>query len=1086
MSINQDYIEKTVAKARKNNLEAFDVLYKTYSNYIYSIILNFFNRDIVDAEDLMQEVFLEAFKSLDRLKDDKAFSSWLVSIALNKCRQYVRKKNFHKNKAILVPIEEHDVEVDEKYFPDTLLESKLNREVILGAIDELPSRQRLVMLLFYFQSFTYKEMVDSLELPMSTIKKDLHKGRNTIKKELKSKLSIEETSSGIGFSMIFMEYGNHMMGKKILPESTVATIGYLIKKKLGPSKLTTFLKIGAGVLTAFLIMGILVATLPNLETQAILKEARIEQPNQGYYGVLSQVAKQKNAPNPYIAEDPPLTEITNTAFVNGEKTNTVTRVYDSSSGAQTKNTAIETWSNLLPKTGGTILYVLGVLLIGLGLFSGKFITRKKTRKKGNLKGKIKQLGIWVIVGMISSSVVMAGYEHIKAEDITPVPLMDYSNQVMVLDWNLLDSNGNPLSETNQAIYYRTYQLWLNFQVIPPNGEVLHQGDTFKIELPKNSTASNWGGTASAYEDFTDSLGTVLGQWRLTDTHVEGVFGSNVEGANSSNITLLTGGNALRNYTTLSLTQNVTLGNITKSIQFKKASLNYMSPSDSKRASAVSNDTIEWMSFVNSVGITELTQKPWGTTFSEARDVYFEDPLNGRFSGNINIFALVTHPTELLTGKGSNDYYPINVNAKFTQITQSEGESYVDFKARLNPFQYGVYEDVNQKQTLVVYFGTIGNNGMTYESLDSDFINHAASVAINAGFYDESARMDLVDFYTQAFGANNVIQGNVARYRLDFSEIYEKVIVDTPKTNVATLTKNEIGTQLSGTGVLQGNKGAAVISKNRGGVFLYDEETEDWLPGATFKLQYKNGAIWEDYSSVGLLTTDANGTSITPDLGLGTYRFVEVKSASEAYDLSKSKGYDPLLETVVSQEFTIASTDVDGHRISVSNVKKKYKVTYDKGLHGAFDPCVFEHVVINSPTPAYNGVKTEQGEPVGEAGYIFAGWDKPLSETVDKDEVYTAQWQKIIKGMIAINKRVDVSEDKQVISGDVITYTITAENKGDTDSASATITDTIPKGTTYVKNSATKDTVIKGDQLTLSKKSLAPGQVLTLTFKVKVK
>lgn len=604
--------------------------------------------------------------------------------------------------------------------------------------------------------------------------------------------------------------------------------------------------------------------------------------------------------------------------------------------------------------------------------------------------KQKKIGKLLLAFAFLLSAIIIGTKITAAEN-------DYSNQVTIVDWDILDTSGNPLSDQNGARNANAYQLSIAWSLNLSDGDVLHEGDTFTIQAPTNASFGSWTLLDSSYVDFVDQNGVIMGQFRMERNQINVVLSDNVEGLSMLSGSFITGTNALRNSTIVGedILQDVQIGEVSKPILFYAVLLAPIPTADAKWSVLTSNSQINWVIALNQIGVAELSQQPWGSQFTLQNNTYIEDTLYGTYSNDIRISTSIFFPVDLQSGTASGQGIALNVTSFFTEITPLAGETYNDFKNRLQPLEYGIYTDADDIQTIIVFFGTIGDNNLKYSEVNSNFAQYAATNAISSDFYQESDRDALVDYFNQTYGDTNVIQGNLSNYKVFFTEEYEKVVVDTTFTNTATITKNGNSNDVSGDGVLQGNMGDVIVPKNTAGLFLYDEDTNELLQGATFKLQYQNSGSWEDFEAQPILTTDEDGFAQSVELPAGTtFRFLQLTTASDDYDLTRSQGYDATLGTVVSEEFIIDASEAEGHRIPVSNAKYRFTVTYEQGTHGLFESDIHEDIIINTKTPAYSGAMGEDGKPLGQERYVFAGWLPEVSQTVREDVTYVAQWKVI--------------------------------------------------------------------------------------------
>ena len=600
----------------------------------------------------------------------------------------------------------------------------------------------------------------------------------------------------------------------------------------------------------------------------------------------------------------------------------------------------------------------------------------------------------VQVGNISQMLAFEGEATDTTSELTKVrPALraaaapvDYSNQVVVNDWNLLDSAGNPLSTTNLGTINQGYQLKFNW-TLAPMSSTLNEGDTFKIAAPTSTTGLTFTATSGGWVNFTDNLGVVLGQWRIANNRIEVILGVNVTGRQSVVAELTSGLNTFVTSSSQGGTFNVSFGGKTKEIGINRRQLNNLG-GDYKFLASISNTTAQWNISVNQIGVRELGLS-FGSAYNVRSNCYVEDQLNGTPT-NLFMRTSVYIPTNLTSGILSTQASMFNVPT--TKINQNPGESYTDFKARLGVYQYGFYKDAFDQYTFVLYLGDVGSNGLRYSDLDADFVTTATNNTINNGYYSESDRSDLEAFYTNTYGNGNVIGGKIVSYSMYIIENYPQVAVDTTVRNTARITLGDTSKDYTATGKLEGITGSGgTVTAGSAGVTLFDADTNFPLAG-TFKLQQKQAdGSWTDYGTN--TWTTVVGDSGYVDAGPvvdGTYRFYQTVAPSAEYDLINSPGYDVGAGSVISEEFDVdAST---GYVATVKNTKYKFNISYTKGNRGDFNDNVFTGRVINSMTPSFSGTLGADGvSPKGETGYTFTGWSPAVANTVTATVTYTAQW-----------------------------------------------------------------------------------------------
>ena len=166
MFSDQELVKMTL----KGNKNSFDDIVLRYSTKVYSLILRML-RDPMLAEDLTQDTFLRAYRSLDKYNPAYPFGNWILKIASNLCIDNIRKSK-------KVAFSDSDTELSlltQNVFADpqeALLDKETSRE-LTQALTVLPAKYRLVILLRYLEGLKYEEIATVLEEPLGTIKTKL-------------------------------------------------------------------------------------------------------------------------------------------------------------------------------------------------------------------------------------------------------------------------------------------------------------------------------------------------------------------------------------------------------------------------------------------------------------------------------------------------------------------------------------------------------------------------------------------------------------------------------------------------------------------------------------------------------------------------------------------------------------------------------------------------------------------------------------------------------------------------------------------------------------------------------------------------
>lgn len=175
---------EAVQKAMKGDQEAYTYLYeKTYTKCFY-LARKFLNSEHT-AQDIVQDAYVKAFKSLDTLEDPEKFPSWIGTIVSN-----LAKNELKRRKVTLFSETENedgqdisDTFVDDRVSvqPEIVMDQNETTRLMKEIIDTLTDEQRICVTMFYMEQMSVKEMASVLEVSENTVKSRLNYGRQKIK-----------------------------------------------------------------------------------------------------------------------------------------------------------------------------------------------------------------------------------------------------------------------------------------------------------------------------------------------------------------------------------------------------------------------------------------------------------------------------------------------------------------------------------------------------------------------------------------------------------------------------------------------------------------------------------------------------------------------------------------------------------------------------------------------------------------------------------------------------------------------------------------------------------------------------------------
>ena len=155
---------------------SFRILVQRHKEKVRNIIyLTVNNSDLVD--DIAQEVFITVYKNLKNFRFESQFTTWLYRITVNKCKDHLRKINVRK---IFVPVNETEDYSGENFS----VESDNISEIVMNAVNKLPVKLRIPLILKDIEGFSYQEIAESVQCEIGTVKSRIFRAREGLKKIL--------------------------------------------------------------------------------------------------------------------------------------------------------------------------------------------------------------------------------------------------------------------------------------------------------------------------------------------------------------------------------------------------------------------------------------------------------------------------------------------------------------------------------------------------------------------------------------------------------------------------------------------------------------------------------------------------------------------------------------------------------------------------------------------------------------------------------------------------------------------------------------------------------------------------------------
>ncbi|ASS73961.1 RNA polymerase sigma factor SigW [Tumebacillus algifaecis] len=180
--------QRIVKRAQKGDRLAFAELVELYKDKLYNLGYRMLGNQ-QEAEDIAQEAFLRAYANLNKYNAQHKFSTWIYRIATNLCIDRIRKKKAdYSLDAEVDGVEGADMYSRLKAPGDTPEQEVMRREArqeVQDAIDALPENYRTAVILKYLHDLSLLEISEILEVPVSTVKTRIHRGREALRTSLR-------------------------------------------------------------------------------------------------------------------------------------------------------------------------------------------------------------------------------------------------------------------------------------------------------------------------------------------------------------------------------------------------------------------------------------------------------------------------------------------------------------------------------------------------------------------------------------------------------------------------------------------------------------------------------------------------------------------------------------------------------------------------------------------------------------------------------------------------------------------------------------------------------------------------------------
>ncbi len=182
-------LSNAVRRFQEGEREVFNDIYKMSYGYLHTCVSRALDNENT-VQDLLQETYLEVYRSIGQLREPESFLHWAAAIAGRKCIAWANREK-------RLPVEDtghaeeylEEVAESEEFLPETILQNKEKQDLLRKMIDRLPPMQKVCIVAYYYHGLSQQEIAEELKVPLNTVKSYLNRARKKIRTEV---LELEE------------------------------------------------------------------------------------------------------------------------------------------------------------------------------------------------------------------------------------------------------------------------------------------------------------------------------------------------------------------------------------------------------------------------------------------------------------------------------------------------------------------------------------------------------------------------------------------------------------------------------------------------------------------------------------------------------------------------------------------------------------------------------------------------------------------------------------------------------------------------------------------------------------------------------
>lgn len=189
MSTEREIDQLFVERVQRGDKIAFELLVIKYQRKLMRLVLRLV-RDRAEAEDVVQEAFIKAYRALPKFRGDSAFYTWLYRIGINTAKNYLVTMGRRAPTSTEADVEEAETFDDGEQLrdintPESMLATKQIAQTVNLAMDALPDELRIAITLREIEGLSYDEIAEAMGCPIGTVRSRIFRAREAVADKLR-------------------------------------------------------------------------------------------------------------------------------------------------------------------------------------------------------------------------------------------------------------------------------------------------------------------------------------------------------------------------------------------------------------------------------------------------------------------------------------------------------------------------------------------------------------------------------------------------------------------------------------------------------------------------------------------------------------------------------------------------------------------------------------------------------------------------------------------------------------------------------------------------------------------------------------